>query len=63
MESECSHEAVTVNIRVMGWENYSWTEADGLVWNDANGKSEVVPKSGVCMDCGKRVFRDFDRRR
>ncbi len=62
MSNNCQHESITVNIRVMGWEQYSWSESEGLVWIDANGKSEAVPKSGVCADCGKRVFKDFERR-
>jgi hypothetical protein len=59
---ECSHKAIIVNIRVMGWEQYSWTEADGLCFEDAAAKSEIVPKSGVCMDCRKRVFGNFERK-
>ena len=59
--SDCPHEDITVNIRVMGWEMYSWSPQEGLVWADAAGKSEIVPKSGICSQCGKRVFRDFER--
>lgn len=60
-EVNCRHEYVQVNIRVMGWEQYTWTPKDGLEWADAAGKSEVVPKSGKCIECGSRVYRNFER--
>ena len=60
--SDCQHEIIKVNIRVMGWEQYSWTAAEGLAWIDAPMKTEAVPKSGTCMDCGKRVFGDIEQR-
>ena len=59
---KCQHEHVFVNIRVMGWESYTWSAQEGLAWDHADGKSEMVPKSGKCADCGVRVFRDFDRK-
>lgn len=61
-ESDCPHEVVIVHIRVMGHERYTWSASDGLVWEDAGGKAEKVPKSGLCGDCGKRVYRNFDRK-